>query len=111
MWKNVKNAGVQIARVGDVLDFTDEWGNNGRSVVTYLVKDHELRVIHEPNKGDYVCQARIVLSPVPHGTAVDFYEQYTDESKPADLEATAKKVEGQMDQALAAIKKAVEKKP
>ena len=110
VWKSQANAKINLAKVGDVLDFTDEWGNNGRSVVTHLVKEKELRVAHEPNDGSYMCQAKIVLTPSAKGTTVHYYEQYTDESKPEDLQATAKKTEGEMMQTLAAVKKGVEKK-
>src|SRR3989442_7330040 len=86
VWKSAKNAAVKVSKVGDVLDYTDEWGNNGRSVVTYMVKNKELRVAHEPNKGDYICQAKLVLTPTPNGTLVHYWEQYTDESSPTDMQ-------------------------
>ena len=110
VWKNGKNAAVNLTRVGDVLDYSDEWGNGGRSVVTYLVRGKELRVAHEPDKGDYMCQAKIVLTPTAGGTRVDYWEQYTDESAPKDMEATAAKMETEMTGMLAAVKKGCEKK-
>ncbi len=110
VWKSAKNAAVSIARVGDTLDYTDEWGNGGRSVVTYLVRNKELRVAHEPNKGDYMCQAKIVLTPTASGTKVDYWEQYTDESAPAAMQATAAKMETEMASSMAAVKKGCEKK-
>lgn len=110
VWKSPKNAAVNLMKVGNVLDFTDQWGGGGRSVVTYLVKDKELRVAHEPNKGDYMCQAKIVLTPAAGGTKVDYWEQYTDESAPKDMEATAAKMEADMAATLAAMKKGCEKK-
>ena len=109
-WKASANTKVNLSRVGDVLDYSDEWGNNGRSIVTYLVKDKEIRVAHEPNKGDYMCQAKFMLSPAAAGTRVEFVEQYTDESKPEDMEATAKKMEAEMQETLASLKRGVEKK-
>jgi hypothetical protein len=109
-WKAPSNTKVSIAKVGDVLDYSDEWGNNGRSIVTYLVKDKELRVAHEPNKGDYMCQAKFVLGGTGKGTRVDYWEQYTDESPSKDLPYTARKVEGEMKETLAALKKGVERK-
>ncbi len=110
VWKSARNAAATISRVGDVLDYTDEWGNGGRSIVTYLVKDKELRVAHEPNRGDYMCQAKIVLVPRGAGTEIHFWEQYTDESATKDMEATAAKMEVELQQTLAAIKKGVERK-
>lgn len=110
VWKSPKNAAVNIVKVGDVLDFTDQWGGGGRSVVTYLVKGKELRVAHEPNKGDYICQAKLMLTPTASGTRVDYWEQYTDESAPKDMEATAAKMETDMSAMLAAMKQGCEKK-
>ena len=110
VWKSARNASVNLTKVGDVLDYTDEWGNNGRSVVTTMVKDKELRIAHDPNKGDYMCQAKYVLTPSAKGTVVHYYEQYTDESSPKDMEATAGKMAAEMTQTLAALKKGVEKK-
>jgi uncharacterized protein YndB with AHSA1/START domain len=108
VWKSPANAKVVLAKVGDVLDYTDEYGNGGRSVVTYLVPNKEIRVAHEPNDGSYVCQARLVLTPRGKGTEIEYVEQYTDESAPADLEATAKKMEAEMSETLAALKKGAE---
>lgn len=109
MWKNAANAKRELAKVGDVLDFTDEWGNGGRSVVTYLAAQKELRVVHEPTKGDYVCQAKIVLTPVAGGTKVDYWDQYSDASPEADRHATAGKMEKSGETMLAALKAAAEK--
>jgi len=108
IWKSAADSRTTLTRVGDVLDFTDEWGNNGRSVVTYLVKDKELRVAHEPHDGSYMCQAKIVLSPGDKGTTIHYWDQYTDESAEKDLQATACKMETEMEQALAVLKKGVE---
>ena len=109
-WKATRNTRINIMRVGDVLDFMDEWGNGGRSIVTYCVQNSELRIAHEPNKGDYVCQAKIVLMPASGGTTVSFWDRYTDTSAPGDLEATWAKMQGSTDQSLAALKKALETK-
>lgn len=108
VWKSAKNAAVSLARVGDVLDYRDEWGNGGQSVVTFLAKDRELRVAHEPAKGDYLCQAKLVLAPTARGTKVDYWEQYTDESSAADLQATAGKMQGAMARTLASLKAGAE---
>lgn len=108
-WKSEGNAAVNLTKVGDVLEYADDWGNKGRSVVTHLVKEKELRVAHEPADGSYMCQARLVLEPADKGTRVRYLEQYTDESEPKDREATAMKMEAEMKSALAALKKGVEK--
>ena len=108
VWKSPGNAKMNLSKVGDVLDYTDEWGHGGRSIVTYLIRDKELRIAHEPNDGSYLCQAKINLSPSGAGTAVHYTEQYTDESAPQDLEATAQKMQAEMDRTLAALKKAAE---
>jgi hypothetical protein len=109
MWKSPANAKINLTHVGAVLDFTDEWGNGGRSVVTYLAPGREIRVAHEPTKGDYMCQAKLILEPSPKGTMVHYWDQYTDESPPADLAATRKKMEAATESMLAALKKAAEK--
>jgi len=109
-WKSSRNAAINLTRVGDSVEYTDAWGNGGRSIVTYLVKAKELRVAHEPAKGDYVCQAKFTLTPTAHGTMVRYWDQYSDESAPKDQDATAAKVEAEMTSTLAALKQAVEKK-
>ena len=109
-WKAARNARIDITRAGDVLDYMDEFGNGGRSIVTYAVRNRELRVAHEPNKGDYVCQAKFLLTPSGRGTKLEFWDQYTDESAEADREATIAKMQTGSDQTLAAIKQAMEKK-
>ncbi|HEV2104946.1 MAG TPA: SRPBCC family protein [Candidatus Eisenbacteria bacterium] len=110
MWKAPANAAVNLVRVGDALDFTDPWGNGGRSVVTFLAPGRELRVAHEPAKGDYLCQAKITLAPADGGTLVHYWEQYTDESGPGNLKATAAKVEADMAATLESLRHAAERK-
>lgn len=109
-WKAPANAKIHLTRVGDVVNYSDAWGNGGRSIVTYFDRNHELRIAHEPNKGDYMCQAKLVLAPLSNGTVVQFWEQYTDESSPADLEATATKMQNEFVANLAALKNGIEKK-
>jgi uncharacterized protein YndB with AHSA1/START domain len=109
VWKSEKNARVTLLHVGDVLDYRDAWGNGGRSIVTYIEKGRELRVAHEPQKGDYMCQAKFVLTPEGTGTKVDYWEQYTDESKDADREATAARVEADMASMMSGVKESCEK--
>ncbi len=110
VWKSETNAKVMLTKVGDVLDFTDQWGNGGRSVVTYLAPNREIRIAHEPNDGSYMCQAKILIAADGTGTRVVYLEQYTDESSDADRKASAEKMETDMSGTLAALKAAVEKK-
>ena len=108
-WKAEGNAGIVLTKVGDILDFTDSWGNGGQSVVTYIEPGKEIRIAHEPTDGSYLCQARIVLSPSGTGTQVLYVEQYTDGSAPEDRDATAEKMGAEMDATLAKLKALVEK--
>jgi uncharacterized protein YndB with AHSA1/START domain len=110
MWKSQANVKVSLKKVGDVLDYTDQWGNGGRSIVTYLVPDKQIRVAHEPNDGSYMCQAKLTLTAKGTSTLVQYSEQYTDASSPTDLAATAGKMNVEMNQTLQALKTAVEKK-
>jgi hypothetical protein len=107
-WRAAKNAKINITRVGDVLDYADAWGNGGRSVVTYAVASRELRVAHEPNKGDYICQGRFLLTRVTGGTHLDFWDQYSDSSSTENMEATIQKMQLAADSSLMAIKYGVE---
>ncbi|HTM57070.1 MAG TPA: SRPBCC family protein [Candidatus Udaeobacter sp.] len=109
-WSAARNSRIAITRVGDVLDYRDEWGNGGQSIVTYAVRNRELRVAHEPYKGDYVCQAKFRLTPDGRSTKLEFWDQYSDESPETDREATAAKMQSASDQSLAAIKQALETK-
>jgi uncharacterized protein YndB with AHSA1/START domain len=110
LWKKPANAKVNLKRVGDVLDFTDAFGNDGRSVVTFLTPAKELRMVHEPTNGSYYCQARIQLEPnAAGGTTVTYRESYTDESDSNEMQATLKKVLSEMVVTLAALKRTVEK--
>jgi len=109
-WKAPANAKTSITKVGDVLEYTDEWGNGGRSIVTYMVTGKELRVAHEPNKGDYMCQAKFILETVGTGTRVHLWDQYTDESSATDRQATATKMDTELANTLAMLKKGVEGK-
>jgi len=110
VWKAPANAKVNLSKVGDVLEFTDQWGNGGRSIVTFLKANEEVRVAHEPTDGSYLCQARVLLTPSGSGTTVRYIESYTDESPAKDLEATAAKVQADMTSTLASLKQGAEKK-
>lgn len=103
-WKSGKNAAVRLTKVGDTLDFTDAWGNGGRSIVTYFSPERELRVAHEPENGSYLCQARVNLSPGGAGTRLAWVERYTDESPEADRTATATRMIADMKTTLATLR-------
>jgi len=107
VWKDPENAKVKLARVGDTLEFLDEWGNGGRSIVTFLEPERELRVAHEPTTGEYLCQARLLLDAKGTGSIVTYVEQYSDDSNDADRIATAGKTEAAMKSTLAALEKQV----
>ncbi len=107
-WKTPDNAKISITSVGDVLDFTDDWGNGGRSVITFLNAPTELRVAHEPTNGSYICQARLILEATESGTKVLYIEQYTDESTPEELESTAATMETAMRQTLETLRSGIE---
>lgn len=109
LWKKEANAKVTLARVGDSLDYTDQWGNGGRSVVTFLSAGAELRIAHEPQDGSYLCQSKLTLAPEGGGTRVRWVEQYTDESADADRDATAGKMAVDMESTLKALKTAAER--
>jgi hypothetical protein len=110
VWKSEANKTAKLMKVGDTLDFTDQWGNGGRSVVTFLTPNQELRVAHEPTNGSYLCQSRVILKPAGSGTEVTWIEQYTDSSPAADKAATAGKMESEMAGTLGTLKASVEKK-
>jgi len=109
VWKSAQNTKVQIDKVGDVLDFTDEWGNGGRSVVTFLTPGKELRVAHEPDNGKYMCQSKLMLSPTSSTvTHVTYMEQYTEEQAADVADKNASGVQTQMQATLDALKVGVE---
>jgi hypothetical protein len=110
-WRSEANAKVTIEEVGDVLEYHDEWGNTGHTVITFVKKAEELRMVHEPADGSYVCHATLMLKAVGDKTVVSYVEQYTDESKPTDAKATAAKMGNQMKVTLQTLKGTVEKKP
>lgn len=107
-WEGEGNAKKTLSKVGDVLDFTDDWGNGGKSIVTYIDPDKEIRISHEPSNGSYMCQSKLMLTKTDKGTHVAYVEQYTDESEPKDAEATAVTMQESVDGALKALKDSVE---
>jgi outer membrane protein OmpA-like peptidoglycan-associated protein len=108
VWKSGENAKVHITKIGDVLDFSDEWGNGGRSIVTFVNKDKELRVAHEPDNGSYMCQSKFLVAATPTGAHVTWVEQYTEEQPPAIADKNASDMELQMSATLQALKGGVE---
>lgn len=108
-WKNEANAKATINNVGDVLEYSDEWGNTGKTVITFIDKAKELRMVHEPGDGSYVCHATLKLEAAGDKTVVSYVEQYTDESSPTDAKATAAKMGDQMKATLKSLKTTVEK--
>lgn len=107
-WRASKNAKINLTRTGDMLDFIDDWGNGGRSIVTYCVMNRELRVAHEPMKGDYVSHGRYVLTAGGGSTTLGFWNSYTDSSDAKSMAATMDKMQAAADKSLAAIKLGVE---
>lgn len=107
-WKTPENAAIKLSSVGDVLEFKDDWGNGGRSIVTFINAPVELRISHDPNDGSYMCQSRLTLSATGKGTEIRYIEQYTDESTPEDLKATAASMETAMRETLETLRKGVE---
>jgi uncharacterized protein YndB with AHSA1/START domain len=110
MWNRPRNAGINLVRVGDWLQFVDEWNNRGRSVVTYLSRNKEIRLANDPDDGSFMCQIKMTLDSEGGGTIVHLDEQYTDESASTDFKATAQKVQAAMDRALRSLKGEVERK-
>lgn len=108
-WRSEANAKVTIKKIGDVLEFNDEWGNTGRTIITFIENEKELRMVHEPADGSYICHAKLVLKAVGDKSVVSYVEQYTDESEPPDAKVTAAKMGDQMKVTLQALKRSVEK--
>lgn len=108
LWKDAKMT-KSLTAVGQTLDFMDDYGNAGKSVVIYLDPGKELRLAHVPDNGSYVCQAVIRLTPDGTGTKVHFSEQYSDApDAPLDKDTAAQsKVE--MEGYLKAFKDLAEK--
>jgi hypothetical protein len=109
VWNQPGNRRVSSLTVGSMLDFVDEWSNRGRSVVTFLGSGEsrdtrEIRFANEPARGDYLCRMKISTTPAQQGTMVQLTEEYTDESGPADVKATAQKMQASLERSLAALK-------
>ena len=109
-WQGDANKKVKLTKVGDVLEFQDDWGNKGHSIVTYLAPNKELRIANEPADGSYMCQSRLMLEESDGGTTVTYIEQYTDESSDEDMDATAASMEESIAATLQKLKKKAEKK-
>jgi uncharacterized protein YndB with AHSA1/START domain len=99
-----------LAMLGASIGFKDEWGNPGKSIVLYALKDKELRLAHMPDDGSYVCQVKFKLEPKGAGTMVTATEQYSDNlDVPLDRD-TAATAKASMMKYLTALKTAAEKK-
>jgi hypothetical protein len=110
MWNRPRNARINLVAVGNWLQFLDEWNNKGRSVVTYLSRNKEIRLTNDPEDGSFMGQIKLALDLDGQGTIVHLYEQYTDESAPAEFNVTAQKVQASMDRALKSLKTEVERR-
>jgi len=108
LWNRPRNARINLVKVGDWLQFIDEWNNKGRSVVTYIERNKELRLANDPEDGSFMCQVKLTLDPDAQGTMVHLYEQYTDESPSGEFNATARKVQAGMDRSLRSLKMEME---
>jgi hypothetical protein len=78
-----------FAALGDAASAT-VWSDSGVLVATYVAKEKELRVTWEVANGGYLCAKRIVLSPTPTGTKVEYWDRYTDDQ--ANVDETAAEV-------------------
>ena len=94
-----------LKRIGDAVP-AQVWEDRGRLVVTGIVEGRELRVAWEPDKGHYLCQKRIVLTPSAGGTTLDYLDRYTDDQPNAD--ETAKQAAAETDKGIEAFRKLVE---
>jgi hypothetical protein len=102
VWSAPENAGRVLAAPGDRLAFTDEWGNGGLSIVTFVAEGKELRIADEPDDGSYICQTRFLLEAAgANRTILTWVESYSDESPAEDQAATAAKVRAGMEKTLA----------
>ena len=108
MWNRPRDARINLVKVGDWLQFVDEWNNKGRSVVTYISRNKEVRLANDPEDGSFMCQIKLSLDSDAQGTNVHLYEQHTDENTAAELNATAQKVQASMDRELHSLKTEVE---
>lgn len=77
-----------FAAIGDALPAT-VWTDKGMLVATHVTKEKDLRVTWEVATGAYLCGKRIVLSPTPAGTKVEYWDRYTDDQANVDETAAA----------------------
>jgi hypothetical protein len=95
-----------FSKVGDHL-LAQVWEDKGRLIVTEFVPVRELRVAWDPEKGHYLCQKRVVLSPSGEGTSVEYWDRYTDDQPNAD--DTARQVVADTEKHIEAFRRLVEK--
>ncbi len=108
MWKNAKSP-QPLTKVGNTMEFVDDWKNAGKSVVIYVDAGKELRIAHVPDNGSYMCQAKIVLTPDGNTTHVKVTEQYSDAFDAPTDKDTAAMTQKEIAAMLAALKGAAEK--
>jgi len=95
-----------FSKIGDHV-LAQVWDDRGRLVVTEFVLERELRVTWDPEKGHYLCQKRILLTPGAGATSVEYWDRYTDDQPNAD--ATAKQVAADTEKNVEALRRLVEK--
>jgi len=101
-------AGGKIAKPGDMFPAT-AWTDAGTVTCTFLGREAELRTTFEPTSAGYLCQHRIMLKrDGSGGTLLTVLDRYTDDSAPAQVDATATIVANQLATQLEAFRVSVE---
>ena len=77
-----------FAALGDAVKAT-VWSDTGTLVATHVTKEKDLRVTWEVANGAYLCAKRVVLSPTPTGTKIEYWDRYTDDQANVDETAAA----------------------
>jgi uncharacterized protein YndB with AHSA1/START domain len=109
LWKGATNP-QPLTQVGNTMTFVDAWNNAGKSVVIFVDPGKELRVAHVPDNGSYVCQVKMVLTPVAGGTRIHVTEQYSDALDVPTDKDTAATTRKEIGAYVAALKAMSEKK-
>lgn len=101
-------AGGKVGKAGDAFP-TTAWTDAGTVTCTFFGKETELRMTFEPASAGYLSQHRITLERGPTGgTMVTVLDRYTDDSAPAQVDATATTVANQLATQLEAFRVSVE---
>jgi len=98
--------GATLAKVGDHAAGTLE-GDHGMLIVSYAKPAEEIRMIWEPDKGHYVCSARIQLTAGSGGTVFQVTDSYSDDQ--ANVDETSDHVRKEYKASLPAFKLLAEK--